>query len=734
MYTTSSVLVRVLSSFDVALYSEATLEDLKTKHPFYPTPSLPHIPTDHHHLIASSIVVLDRIKSFPRGTSCGRDGLRAQHLMDCLSGAAVAVSDELVSSITQVVNLFLVGNCPQILGEYIASAPLTPLVKPGGGIRPIDIGTVWRRLVSKVAGRSEAILHFVNRLIVDYGDDVGLSMLLVDLKNAFNLVDPEVMLREVRLCCPAISRWVEFCYSNPARLYYGEHTLWSCQRVQQGDPLSPLLFSLVLHPLTCKIMDFFSLSLHAWYLDDGIIVGDTVVGGKVLELIMEDGSGCSLHLNVDKTEVFFTKERPSKQASRYFPHNIARPLHGVKLLGTHDLGVATIRALAYAGVMTSGDARSWCVVNQVVLHDALRALVDMLLVVMLIKDVSLVMSTPAHFDSEISSQTVRAQSSRVPTQLPDDPYVAVRQTHLVDTDTESEPEEAPLEIEEFRPLVSRAPLTDEEFEVSEPSDTRITSSHSSASSDSTEPLSPDRLLTQASPTPTPTQVSFHHRTARMARYRSSYETPSPSPTLLVRKRYRGIFELILDTKIEDESSDSDAEREGLEDEGYGLEDKSPGTEEEEATPEGQQQAVPVVDTTADEPLRLGYGALRRRELALGEGSMPSTFEVGHISRSVSEQQRVEETRAPRIPTPTSPEWSSGSLPVSPSSLIVPSPIASLVTTPAATISVDEDQFLEVGAQLELHESILHDHTQCLDALPPTLFEGYDRDLTELYTR
>ncbi|GKG62851.1 hypothetical protein Tco_0636582, partial [Tanacetum coccineum] len=35
--------------------------------------------------------------------------------------------------------------------------------------------------------------------------------------------------------------------------------------------------------------------------------------------------------------------------------------------------------------------------------------------------------------------------------------------------------------------------------------------------------------------------------------------------------------------------------------------------EEEAEPEGQQQAVLVVDTTADEPLGLGYGALRRHE-------------------------------------------------------------------------------------------------------------------------
>ncbi|GKA93507.1 hypothetical protein Tco_0815493 [Tanacetum coccineum] len=193
---------------------------------------------------------------------------------------------------------YLILGLLQMLGEYIASAPLTPLVKPGGGIRPIDVGTVWRRLVSKVSaimighsldgyldglqfgvgvfGGSEAILHSVNRLIESCGDDVGLSMLLVDFKNAFNLVDREVMLREVRLRCPAISRW---------------------------------------------------------YLDDGTIVGDTLVVGKVLELIIKDGPGCGLHLNVDKTKVFLPKEDPRSRLAGIFPPNIARPLHGVKFLG-----------------------------------------------------------------------------------------------------------------------------------------------------------------------------------------------------------------------------------------------------------------------------------------------------------------------------------------------------------------------------------------------------------------
>ncbi|GKE27687.1 putative reverse transcriptase domain-containing protein [Tanacetum coccineum] len=166
-----------------------------------------------------------------------------------------------------------------------------------------------------VSGVGEAILHAVNCLIEDRGDDVGLLMLLVDFENAFNLVDREVMLQEVRLCCPAISRWVEFCYSNPARLYYGEHTLWSCQGVQYGDPLGPLLFSLVLHPLIYKIRDSFSLSLHAWYLDDGNIVRDTLVMEKVLKLIIEDIPRCGLHLNIDNT-IFFGQRKILEAGSK----------------------------------------------------------------------------------------------------------------------------------------------------------------------------------------------------------------------------------------------------------------------------------------------------------------------------------------------------------------------------------------------------------------------------------
>lgn len=193
-------------------------------------------------------MVLNMIRSFPKGTSCGGDGLHAQHFLDALNGSAAAVADDLLASITTIFNLLLAGNSPQPpappgLVCFFASAPLTPLLKPGGGIRPIVVGTIWRRLVSKVASSivgkemsvyfsdfqfgvgvpcgGEAILHSFNRILDEKCNLNSMSMLLVDFQNAFNLVDKSATLSAVRNKCSSISRWVEFCYASPAKLYYG---------------------------------------------------------------------------------------------------------------------------------------------------------------------------------------------------------------------------------------------------------------------------------------------------------------------------------------------------------------------------------------------------------------------------------------------------------------------------------------------------------------------------------
>ncbi|GKE67626.1 hypothetical protein Tco_1521787, partial [Tanacetum coccineum] len=157
--------------------------------------------------------------------------------------------------------------------------------------------------------------------------------------------------------------------------------------------------------------------------------------------------------------------------------------------------------------------------------------------------------------------------------------------------------------------------------------------------------------------------------------------------------------------MDDESYSLDDNGHGVESDGIGLEE-----EKEEAVPRGQQQAAPVVGTAVSTPLGLGYRALRRQELALEEDHVYSTFEAGQGSGSAPEFERPERVStsrqptlttwidpedgmvyidvpaypptAPPVQTPPLPEWRSGSLPISPSPSVVPSPISSSLTVPS----------------------------------------------------
>nr|GEW50360.1 hypothetical protein [Tanacetum cinerariifolium] len=251
---------------------------------------------------------------------------------------------------------------------------------------------------------------------------------------------------------------------------------------------------------------------------------------------------------------------------------------------------------------------------------------------------------------EITTPIDRARDSLVITPFHDDPYGSTL---------------SPDYTLAFLDCTHDTLHSDEESEPIEASETRIASP-----SDSTSPLSPDHLLTQTSPTPTPSRAFYYRRTALMA----VRTQPTLSPGLLARlteamarsplffrKRYRGTSKLIADT----DTKSKDSKNEGT------------NSESEEVASKDRKPLVPIESTTADEPLGLGYGTARRRDLELAEDTTHSTFEVGQSSRSIRDKQ-----------TPTSPEWSFGSLPVSPASLTVPSPIPSPVTTPAATIAVD----------------------------------------------
>ena len=91
---------------------------------------------------------------------------------------------------------------------------------------------------------------------------------------------------------PELLPWVSWCYGSHPFLWHPLGMITSQSGVQQGDPLGPMLFALVLPKLVSSVEaddGCFNLLLNHWYLDDGVLAGDRLAVSRALNLIEELG-------------------------------------------------------------------------------------------------------------------------------------------------------------------------------------------------------------------------------------------------------------------------------------------------------------------------------------------------------------------------------------------------------------------------------------------------------------
>ena len=164
------------------------------------------------------------ILSFRKGSAPGPSGLRAEHLRAATQSAPPNRRARALEAVTRLVNIMSAGDVPDSVAPYLSGARMQAGLKKDGGLRPIAVGNLLRRLTSKcsmagvvekavtklsphqlgvgVNGGLEAVIHAVTELVEDADGD--LMLLQVDFINAFNLADRDTAFKTVEEEFPEI--------------------------------------------------------------------------------------------------------------------------------------------------------------------------------------------------------------------------------------------------------------------------------------------------------------------------------------------------------------------------------------------------------------------------------------------------------------------------------------------------------------------------------------------------
>jgi hypothetical protein len=345
--------VKILSSDDkLAPFDEVTFNVLKTKHPTpsrplsFPEPPLNNIPV----FCVNESDVLRGINSFYCGSGPGIDGMRPQFLKDMVSFSAGEAGKRALTAITKLCNFILDGKINEEVLPIFFGASLCALSKKDGGLRPIAIGCSFRRLAARVAcfknnceihsylaphqlgvatkKGSEMAIHTV-RTYLNLPENNDKIMLKIDFANAFNSVERDKMLLQIKENFPILYPFMNQSYRLPSSLFFGDKIISSEVGVQQGDPCGPMAFSVSIQPLVMIMTS----ELNIWYLDDATLADTPDIVLNDLRNLIELAAEIGLKVNTDKCEIFFNSKNEDMSIIQQFE----KICPGIRIVSSNDL-------------------------------------------------------------------------------------------------------------------------------------------------------------------------------------------------------------------------------------------------------------------------------------------------------------------------------------------------------------------------------------------------------------
>ena len=185
--------IQSLVSTGLAQHTQHNAREMQAKHP-----PAAHPPTfqpqhaDTPQMSFTSDQVMKGILSFRKGSAPGPSGLRAEHLRAATQSAPPNRRAKALEAVSRLVNVMAAGDVPEEVAPFLSGARMHAGIKKCGGLRPIAIGNLFRRLTSKcvmhgvadragsmlgphqvgvgVPGGLEAVIHAAAQLIEE-GDE-----------------------------------------------------------------------------------------------------------------------------------------------------------------------------------------------------------------------------------------------------------------------------------------------------------------------------------------------------------------------------------------------------------------------------------------------------------------------------------------------------------------------------------------------------------------------------------
>ena len=98
--------------------------------------------------------VVRALRSFPNGTAPGLSSLRANHLREAVFCRSQGCATYALQKLCNFINCLSTGQVPSAVAPLLCGANLFACKKKGGGLCPIAVGEVFRRLTSKCISRA----------------------------------------------------------------------------------------------------------------------------------------------------------------------------------------------------------------------------------------------------------------------------------------------------------------------------------------------------------------------------------------------------------------------------------------------------------------------------------------------------------------------------------------------------------------------------------------------------